>query len=204
MAKDKSSFVLYCDIIHTVNKLSDEQAGNLFKHILKYVNDEQPEPENIVTEIAFEPIKQALKRDLRKYEAICERNKINGLNGGRPHKEPKKPSGLFGNPTKPKKADIDIDSDIEIKKEFECFWNLYNKKKGDKEKIFIKWKNIKQDDRDKIFKTLPAFLESISDKQFQPFPETYLNNKRWNDELETTSNPKIAPYRFGSGKVKPN
>lgn len=115
MAKDKSSFVLYCDLIHTVKKLSDEQAGNLFKHILKYVNDENPEPENIITEIAFEPIKQALKRDLRKYEAICERNKNNGSKGGRPNKKPKKPNGLFGNPNKPKKADSDSDSDNEIK-----------------------------------------------------------------------------------------
>ena len=71
MATDKKSFLLYCDIIHTVNKLSDEQAGKLFKHILAYVNDLNPEPEDILTEIAFEPIKQSLKRDLVNYEKIC-------------------------------------------------------------------------------------------------------------------------------------
>jgi hypothetical protein len=39
MAKDKKSFVLYCDIIHTIEQLTDEQAGHLFKHVLYYVND---------------------------------------------------------------------------------------------------------------------------------------------------------------------
>ena len=42
MAENKKSFLLYCDIIHTIQQLSDEQAGNLFKHILQYVNDENP------------------------------------------------------------------------------------------------------------------------------------------------------------------
>jgi hypothetical protein len=77
MAKDKNSFLIYCDIIHTVEKLDDVQAGKLFKHLLKYVNDQNPIAEDIVTEIAFEPIKQSLKRDLQKYETIRERNKEN-------------------------------------------------------------------------------------------------------------------------------
>jgi len=79
MAKDKKGFILYCDIIHTVEKLTDEQAGKLFKHILKYVNDQEPIPEDIITEIAFEPIKQSLKRDLQKYEGIRVKNKENAL-----------------------------------------------------------------------------------------------------------------------------
>ena len=79
MAKDKKGFILYCDVIHTVEKLTDEQAGKLFKHILKYVNDQDPIPEDIITEIAFEPIKQSLKRDLQKYEGIRLENKENAL-----------------------------------------------------------------------------------------------------------------------------
>ena len=114
MAENKSSFLLYRDIIHTVKHLSDQKAGKLFKHILEYVNDKDPKLDNLELRLAFEPIKQSLKRDLRKYENICLRNKENGKKGGRPSKEikPKKPSGLIGNPTKPKKADSDSDSDI--------------------------------------------------------------------------------------------
>ena len=77
MAKDKNSFLLYCDILHTVEKLDDVQAGKLFKHLLKYVNDQNPTPENPLVEIAFEPIRQSLKRDLIKYENIRERNSEN-------------------------------------------------------------------------------------------------------------------------------
>lgn len=77
MANDKKSFLLYCDLIHTVEQLTDEQAGDLFKHILRYVNDQQPQTENVITRIAFEPIKQSLKRDLQKYEDIRKRNQDN-------------------------------------------------------------------------------------------------------------------------------
>jgi hypothetical protein len=77
MAKDKTSFVLYCDIIHTVEKLSDAQAGLLFKHILKYVNDQNPETGDSLIDIAFEPIKQSLKRNLKRYEKRCAKNAEN-------------------------------------------------------------------------------------------------------------------------------
>jgi hypothetical protein len=70
MAKDKKSFILYSDIIYTVEKLSDIEAGQLLKHLLRYVNDQNPTTENPLVEIAFEPIKQQLKRDLVKFEDV--------------------------------------------------------------------------------------------------------------------------------------
>jgi hypothetical protein len=70
MAKDKKSFILYSDAIHTVEKLSDKDAGQLLKHLLRYVNDQNPTTENPLVEIAFEPIKQQLKRDLVKFEDV--------------------------------------------------------------------------------------------------------------------------------------
>ena len=115
MAEGKKSFLLYCDLIHTVKKLPKDKQAELFIHILEYVNDMNPTTEDMLLEIAFEPIKQGLKRDLKKYEKIVERNQINGKLGGRPPK-PKKPSGLKGNPknpSEPKKADNDNDSDID-------------------------------------------------------------------------------------------
>ena len=77
MAKEKNSFLLYCDIIHTIEKLSDDDAGQLLKHILRYVNDETPETDNKIVEVVFEPIKQSLKRDLVKYENIRTKNQEN-------------------------------------------------------------------------------------------------------------------------------
>jgi len=113
MAENKKSFLLYCDIIHTIKKLNNEQTGVLFKHILSYVNDENPILEDLLLEVVFEPIKQNLKRDLSKWENICDRNKNNGAKGGRPKnpKEPKKPTGLKKNPKNPTEPDNDNDNE---------------------------------------------------------------------------------------------
>tara|TARA_R110002126_G_scaffold77076_1_gene192314 strand:- start:10 stop:594 length:585 start_codon:yes stop_codon:yes gene_type:complete len=81
MAEEKKGFILYSDIIHTIQKLTDEQAGVLFKHILKYVNDENPECQDLITEIAFEPIKQSLKRDLLKWGDKKQKRSEAGIAG---------------------------------------------------------------------------------------------------------------------------
>jgi hypothetical protein len=65
--EDKRGFILYVDIKTMVDKLPDDYAGKLFKHVLAYVNDEDPETDDIILQIAFEPIKQQLKRDLQKW-----------------------------------------------------------------------------------------------------------------------------------------
>jgi hypothetical protein len=70
MADNKKSFVMYADWQHGVKHLTDEQAGKLLKHILSYVNDENPVTDDLITNISFEPIKQALKRDLKKWEGV--------------------------------------------------------------------------------------------------------------------------------------
>lgn len=70
MAENKKGFILYADLIHTINKIDNENVGLLFKHLLAYVNDLNPEPPNLIIEIAFEPIKQQLKRDLKHWESV--------------------------------------------------------------------------------------------------------------------------------------
>lgn len=69
MAENKASFILYSDLIHTVSKLPDETAGKLLKHILEYVNDKDPQTDDILLQVAFEPIKLQLKRDLKQWES---------------------------------------------------------------------------------------------------------------------------------------
>ncbi len=73
MAENKKSVLLYCDIIHTIKSLTDEEAGKLFKHYLDFINDLNPTSDRL-TELLFEPIKQNLKRDLKKWEVKSERN----------------------------------------------------------------------------------------------------------------------------------
>ena len=78
MAENKKSFILYCDIIHTIEKLNDDDAGKLFKHVLRYVNDLNPTTDHLITQIAFEPIKQQLKRDLVKFQDKISKLSENG------------------------------------------------------------------------------------------------------------------------------
>jgi len=110
MATDKKSFLIYCDIIHTVEQLTNEQAGDLFKHLLRYVNDLNPQSDSVITKIAFEPIRQALKRDLDKYESIRKRNSDNA----RMRWDATASSGI---PNDTKNADSDIVIDIVIDKD---------------------------------------------------------------------------------------
>ena len=117
MAKNKKSFVLYCDLIHTIEKLSNEQAGELFKHILRYVNDKDPEPKDVLIDLVFEPIKQQLKRDLKTYENRAERSRENGLKGGRPKTQ--KTQQVILKPRKPDNDNVNVnDNDINIYRSF--------------------------------------------------------------------------------------
>lgn len=81
MAQDKKSFILYTDLLHTIDLMPDENAGKLFKHILKYVNDLNPETDDLITKLSFEPIKQQLKRDLREWEKTIETKSDSGKLG---------------------------------------------------------------------------------------------------------------------------
>lgn len=80
----------------------------------------------------------------------------------------------------------------EIKKEtnsdtlnvsFDDFWNLYDKKVGDKEKIKTKWAKLKDSEREAIMNHLPLYKKSQPNKKYRKDPSTYLNNKSWNDEI---------------------
>lgn len=70
MAENKKGFILYADLIHTIEKMPIEKAGELFMHILNYVNDKNPVSKDLIINLTFEPIKQQLKRDLNHWESV--------------------------------------------------------------------------------------------------------------------------------------
>ncbi|CAK0766358.1 hypothetical protein CCP3SC1AL1_30059 [Gammaproteobacteria bacterium] len=124
MAKDKKSFVLYCDQQGVFNKLPDEIAGRLIKHIFAYVNDENPPCDDLLLSIAFEPIQQSLKRDLKKYEVYIGKQKENGAKGGRPKKEEEtqKSQPFFQEPKKADSVSVNVSvSENDNKKQRDVF-----------------------------------------------------------------------------------
>ncbi len=76
---------------------------------------------------------------------------------------------------------------------FDEFWELYDKKVGDKQRLEVKWKKLSDSDRSAIMKYIPKYKEVRPDKTFRKNPETFLNNKSWNDELISQTYTKIMP-----------
>jgi hypothetical protein len=81
MAENKKSFVLYTDYVEVFEQLTDVEAGKLIKHLFRYVNDKNPEMEDRMLRILFEPIKQQLKRDLKEWDVIKTDRSVAGKLG---------------------------------------------------------------------------------------------------------------------------
>lgn len=114
----KKSFVIHKDSLCILDRLSDEQAGKLFKAIRDIQNGIEP-TDDILIQIALEPFVHQFKRDDTKWHDTAERNAKNGAKGGRPRQHtdneqtqtnPKNPVGYSetqitqANPSEPKKA----------------------------------------------------------------------------------------------------
>ena len=78
MAKDKKSFVLYADLIKSIEHLTYEEKGILLTHLLEYVNDMNPILTDRLILTAWKPIELQLKRDLKKFEEVKEKRSIAG------------------------------------------------------------------------------------------------------------------------------
>ena len=74
------------------------------------------------------------------------------------------------------------DSDIYIH-HFDEFWDLYDKK-VERKKCERKWKKLSKDDIESILQFVPIYKESVSSKQYQKNPFTFLNSRIWEDDWE--------------------
>lgn len=72
MAENKKSFVLYADLIKSIEHLTNEEKGILLTHLLEYVNDMKPILTDRLILTAWKPIELQLKRDLSKYKSKIE------------------------------------------------------------------------------------------------------------------------------------
>ena len=78
---------------------------------------------------------------------------------------------------------MDMDKEEGLNISFEDFWNLYDKKVGDRQKLIKKWGNLKDEERELAVKHISKYKIAQPDKKFRKDPQTYLNNKSWNDEI---------------------
>lgn len=77
----KDSFILYTEQKEVVEKLTDEQAGKIFKAIYEYVQtDKMPELDGLL-DIIIIPFKQSLDRNTEKWEEIKKKRSEAGKLG---------------------------------------------------------------------------------------------------------------------------
>ena len=195
MAKDKKSFVAYCDWLESFEELTDEEAGRLAKHLFRYVNDLNPEAPDKITKMCFIPIKQSLKRDLVKYEERADRARENGAKGGRP--KTKKTQSVISEPKKPDSVNVSVNvNDISIGRDFDSFFEAYGKQ-VDKIPCQREWLNIEREEHAKILEHVPKYVNSTPDVKFRKKPLNYLKDRTWLDPDLPNQNkePKVERYK---------
>ncbi|GAB3517653.1 hypothetical protein GCM10027442_37290 [Emticicia fontis] len=70
--------------------------------------------------------------------------------------------------------------------DFEEVWNLYDKKLGDRQRCGKKWRLLSDKERHLAWEHIPKYVLSTPDKKYRANLETYLNQKRWNNEIIQT------------------
>ena len=105
------------------------------------------------------------------------------------------------------KNTLSIPSEKTIKKitnasddlEFMAFYNRYNHKKG-KDQAFKAWKKLNKADKIEAFEKVEHYFSTIKEGISKVHPSTYLNNKRWTDEVShDTTKPRLST---GMGNMK--
>ena len=78
---EKKSFVMYADYEKHIARLSDEDAGELFKAIFTYVNTGEEVPLSPAADMAFSFMKERIDRDSEKWVATCQKRSEAGKKG---------------------------------------------------------------------------------------------------------------------------
>ena len=95
----KKSFLVYYDLEEQTADLTDTQLGQLFRAMFAFEKrGEKLNLDDPSVNMAFRFVSVQLREGKRKYDERCEKNRQNGVKGGRPPKQsenPNNPVGLF-------------------------------------------------------------------------------------------------------------
>lgn len=169
MAEDKKGFILYADQKELFSQLPDELAGKLIKHIMAYVNDEDPVTDNIIINIAFTPIKLQLKRDLIKFEETKGRRSNAGKIGAEKRwqtiaKDSNRINGIAKD-SKGKQAiaKMTVTDNVNVKEKDIHIYSFFNSliEYGFEKELCTEWMKVRKDK--KATNTLTAFKGFIKE-----------------------------------------
>jgi hypothetical protein len=215
MAENKKSFILYSDLLKSIEHLTNEEKGILFNHLLLYVNDQNPILEDRLILTAWKPIELQLKRDLIKFEEVRGKRSDAGKESARLRAlksveqdttnstSVKSVQHRSTNPTDNVNDNVNV-NDNEIKKNyFEQFWNLYDKK-VERKSCYNKFIKLDLKVIEKIINVVPFYVKSTPEVKYRKNPETWINGECWNDEIKETDK-KEEGYTLANGsKISTN
>lgn len=118
----KKGFILYNDNYDSIKLLSRNEKSELLDAIFEYNLTGINRNLSKRTEMIFSFLRRQFDRDIEKYSHICERNRTNGLKGGRPKTQdnPDNPVGILVTQDNPEKPILDIkEKTIDIRKKIE-------------------------------------------------------------------------------------
>lgn len=190
-----NGMMIYFDDLRAVQRLTDEQLGQLVRLLAYYAESGEPaSSDDLAVTVAYGMMAQKIDRDREKYDRIVERNRENGRKGGRPPGSKENPVGYLGFPKNPKKLNVtvDVNEDVAVDvtdtvyQPFDRFWTAYPKKVA-KAAARKAWDKLKPSEE--LTETILAAIEAQKSceqwkkKQFIPNPATWLNGRRWEDEI---------------------
>lgn len=124
-----------------------------------------------------------------------------------------KPSELFKQEESPKQVLLDVGGE-EVSTfipTFEQWWNLYSYKKC-RSKAEAKWNRLSLADKADCWKATPAYVANTilpgqktsprDERQFRAYPLTYLNGKRWEDEIYISHSPEYERAKQLAAKAE--
>ncbi len=210
----KLYFKVWADWKDKIEPLDLESRGELFTALIEYINGEGNSSLSTNAKYLFPTLKSIIDFDIEKSESAAAAHREAGKLGGRPKKDVQsnieKPKGFSNNQKvfyeNQTKADKEKDKDKDYisppvspsrgtaraDELFDRFWAVYPRKAG-KDAAIKAWGKIKPDAQltDVIVKAVEN--QRCSEQwrrdngQYIPYPATWLNGRRWEDEEYTSS-----------------
>ena len=204
--KEIKSIILYLDSAVAIDYLTDEQAGILFKAILRYGrNGQMLESSDTALTALFTMLCTQIDRDHKKYEERCERNVANAKKRyEKQHQEeqplaiacdrmPPHPNACHNdnnsdndNETDNKTDNDDDNADALIITEgsgadypFETVWEMYGKPVGNVEVLKAKWNSLSAKNKDNILAYIPLYVASTPEVRYRKNFENFLSERYW-------------------------
>jgi hypothetical protein len=197
MAKDPAVLFYTSDFLSGTFTMDNEQVGKYIRLLcLQHQKGKLSEKDMLSICKAYDneiwdkfKVEDGLYYNERMFNETIRRQKFSESrrnNAKSPKKESTSEAYAEHMETETENRTITINENINI--DFEWFWNEYDKKIGEKQKLKKKWNKLTDEERQNAMNYLDLYKQSVPDKQFRKNPETFLNNKSWNDEIINRSN----------------